>query len=126
MGAAAFLAGDGFAALFAFGAERAGLLTGAFFATFFTDLLAEVFLTAFFAAFRAVFFAAFLLTATFFMAFLLAVADLRAVFLTVELARLDALRAADFFAADLRVVAMRGYPDGSEWDHSVIFKMYTQ
>lgn len=75
---------------------------------FLTAFLAEVCLIiAFFAgALEAAFFAVFLIGIAFFAAFL------AAGFFRVEPADGDALRAADFFAADLLVVAMRTYSGG--------------
>ncbi|RDS80319.1 hypothetical protein DWU99_19520 [Dyella psychrodurans] len=102
--------------------DNGALATAVFFTvffatTFFAVLLTTVFLptaffTAFFAAFAGAFFAAFLLATAFLGAFFGTAAGLLTAFFLVELTRLDTLLAADFFAADLRVVAMRGYSAG--------------
>ena len=113
----AFLAGDFLAVPRAADFEDAVLRTADFFTAFFAALLVAVFLlaaflAAFFATLRGDFFTDFLLAAAFFTGFLAAAAGFLTAFFLVELARLDAFRAADFFAADLRVVAMRGYSSG--------------
>lgn len=112
-----FLAGDFLTAPRAADFGDAVLRTADFFTAFFATLLVVVFLpgaffTAFFATLRGAFFTDFLLAAAFFTGFLAAAAGFLTAFFLVELARLDAFRAADFFAADLRVVAMRGYSSG--------------
>jgi hypothetical protein len=86
----------------------ASLLATVFFAAFFATLLPAALLGAVFAAG----FAVFLPATAFFATFLLAGCGFSAGFFLVEPVRAGALRAADFFAADLRVVAMRAYSSG--------------